>query len=236
MKKRFFTLLGIFIGVFCFSFTGFSQVVQLRNSNPHFIPPPGYIPEYKGDKNKDLRCCISDKAFGLLDEKKVKAVRLYNGDDTIMLSLTPGGGSYSYYGQVKDTVYLEVELDGFRKEKMIYIPKLFIADEVSISKSIVIYISREDFYPNEIIVVNNNIEINLGKNKTVLDASQLRQSPDEPIKQTLCRIPGWELKKNAVYFKGQKLDYFFINGDFIHVRHPNFPELFSTFKKYMKNK
>jgi hypothetical protein len=235
MKKRFFTLLVIFIGVFCFSFTGFAQVVQLRYSD--FTPRPDYVPEYKKDKNKDIVCRIGDKAFRLLEREKIKAVRLYNGDDTIVLSLTPGGGnSYSYYGQVKDTVYLEVEMDGFRKEKMIYIPKLFIADEVSISKSIVIYISREDFYPNEIVVINNDIEINLGKEKTVFDASQLRQSPDEPIKQTLCRIPGWELKKNAVYFKGQKLDYFFINGDFILVRHPRFPELFSTFKKYMKNK
>jgi hypothetical protein len=96
-----------------------------------------------------------------------------------------------------------------------------------------LYLSKKDYCPNELIVIGNLIELNLGKEKMQYDIEKLKLSKKEKWMKTLSRIPGLEIEETVVKVNGKALRHLFINGDYYF---SEWQEPYNDFIKQLKKK
>ena len=116
--------------------------------------------------------------------------------------------NYTYNGIVEDSMYIEIDVNGYQGEKFLFKKAIHRKH----CASIVIPLCKESgFTPNEIIVEGDKIEVTIEGKKEIYNASKLQQSADEDILQTLCRLPDFKVSKKGVTINGKSITHFYVD-------------------------
>ena len=140
---------------------------------------------------------------------------------------------YVYQGTIEDTMIIEVKYSGYRGGRFVFYKDF----HRKLCASITIHLPKDDYYPNEIIVFGDQIEVIVDKKSEKFSVSQLKQSEKEDIVQTLCRLPGLKVDKEGIKINGQSITQILINTIRYHTcREEEFQELIAKFRRLSKKK
>ena len=110
---------------------------------------------------------------------------------------------------VEDTMVIEVKSPDYRGGKFIYYDAIHGKNTFRVG----IALPKKDHYPNQIEVLGDYVEVILNRQSKFYDLKEFRQSEDEDVLTTLCRLPGFEVGKKEIKMKGEILRQFYINGE-----------------------
>ena len=131
---------------------------------------------------------------------------------------------------VEDTMVIEVKSPDYRGGKFIYYDAIHGKNTFRVG----IALPKKDHYPNQIEVLGDYVEVILNRQSKFYDLKEFRQSEDEDVLTTLCRLPGFEVGKKEIKMEGEILTYFYINGEYEIHNSYFFPELLKRFNRSKK--
>lgn len=178
---------------------------------------------------------LNDKATDeYLPEKGLQSLFLIKKNEKIQLKGTASDICFFMYkGTIEDTMIIEVKYPGYRGGQFVFIKDF----HRKLCASISIHLSKEDDYPNEIIVFGDQVEVITNRKTEKFSLSQFKQSEKEDIIQTLCRLPGLKVDKEGLKINDNLITQILINTIRYHTcREEEFQELIAKFRKFSKKR
>ena len=168
-----------FLGLFC-CFCLFSNLLsaqircaRLANIGEGF--PSDFV---LGDKELSIRV-MDKRSHSDIPFRKIDSIFITTLGKKI--ALTPMNAdhiaNYDYTDVVGDSAIIDIYSSEYGHGRYVYYKSIHRAPHFY--SSITLYLSKEDYCPNELIVVGDRIELNLGKEKIGYDMGKLRQSKKE---------------------------------------------------------
>lgn len=164
---------------------------------------------------KSLDINVRDKETGGHLKASEVVIYVHTKRGKILLTTVNQHSSYLYRTQemkeeiVEDTMIFEVKARGYRGGKFYFYSSIHLKS----GSTIVIPLPKEDYYPNQIEVIGDRVEVIINRQSEFYDLKEFRQSEDEDVLTTLCRLPGFEVGKKEIKMKGEILRQFYINGE-----------------------
>ena len=191
--KRYYKLLLVVI----FSLFSVELSAQLIAS----IPLTGAINTEEEFYKNDITINVYDKKnFQIINNEVIKCyVYTENKKDSIQ----PNGlYPFTYSGTIEDSMFIEIHASGYPIGRFTYYKDIHRRGTVFVA----VFLSKEGYFPNELIFSKDWIEVSIGKEKKRYDLAKLRKSDDDDELEILCRIPGLEVTKTGIKIDGSDIE------------------------------
>ena len=222
MKRLYEALL---IGVFSlFSVELFAQLIAS-------IPLTGAInTEEEFYKNRLTINVYDKKNFQIINNKVIKCyVYTENKKDSIQPN---GFYPFTYHGTIKDSMFIEIHASGYPIGRFTYYKDIHRRG----TESAAVFLSKEGYFPNELIFSKDWIEVSIGKEKKRYDIAKLRKSDEDDELEILCGIPGLEVTKTGIRIDGSDIEHiYFPHERYCSLNNEDFFELIQKLRKIKKS-